>query len=79
MRCWTSGAGAVVPRSVQPVHGAVGMDLSEPAGGDRAAPGSDFSGRERQFVIADAQTHIFGADTFDVIISQFGSCSSTIR
>jgi hypothetical protein len=32
-----------------------------------------------EFVIADAQTHIFGAVTFDVIISQFGSCSSTIR
>ena len=73
------GCGATTLRAAGLVQRAVGADLSEPLV-EIARQRARTSGiANAEFVIADAQTHIFGADTFDVIISQFGSCSSTIR
>jgi ubiquinone/menaquinone biosynthesis C-methylase UbiE len=66
------GCGATTLRAAGLVQRAVGADLSEPLveiARDRART-SGIANAE--FVIADAQTHLFDAGTLDVIISQFG-------
>jgi SAM-dependent methyltransferase len=66
------GCGATTLTAAGLVHRAVGVDLSEPLveiARDRARA-SEVDNVE--FVIADAQTHVFGAGTFDLVVSQFG-------
>jgi ubiquinone/menaquinone biosynthesis C-methylase UbiE len=66
------GCGATTLRAAGQVQRAVGADLSEPLV-EMARQRARTSGTANaEFVIADAQTHRFGAGTFDVIISQFG-------
>jgi ubiquinone/menaquinone biosynthesis C-methylase UbiE len=66
------GCGATTLRAAGLVHRAVGADLSEPLV-EIARHRARTSGvGNAEFVIADAQTHLFDAGTFDVIISQFG-------
>ncbi|MGH9054899.1 MAG: class I SAM-dependent methyltransferase [Acidimicrobiales bacterium] len=66
------GCGATTLRAAGLAHRAVGADLSEPLV-EIARHRARASGiGNAEFVIADAQTHLFGSGTFDVIISQFG-------
>jgi ubiquinone/menaquinone biosynthesis C-methylase UbiE len=66
------GCGATTLRAAGVVQRAVGADLSEPLVEIARHRARTCGIANAEFVIADAQTHRFGAGTFDVIISQFG-------
>jgi SAM-dependent methyltransferase len=66
------GCGATTLRAAGLVQRAVGADLSEPLVQIARHRARTSGIGNAEFVIADAQTHPFGAGTFDVIISQFG-------
>ena len=66
------GCGATTIRAAALVQRAVGADLSEPLV-EIARQRARTSGIDNvDFVVADAQSHRFGAGVFDVVISQFG-------
>jgi ubiquinone/menaquinone biosynthesis C-methylase UbiE len=66
------GCGATTIAAAGLTRSAVGVDLSEPLVeiARRRARASAVDNVE--FAIADAQTHAFGAGTFDLVMSQFG-------
>jgi SAM-dependent methyltransferase len=66
------GCGATTLRAAGLVHRAVGADLSEPLVEIARQRARTAGTGNAEFVIADAQTHVFGAGTFDLFISQFG-------
>lgn len=66
------GCGVTTLRAAGLVQRAVGADLSEPLVEIACHRARTLGIGNAEFVIADAQTHLFGAGTFDVIVSQFG-------
>lgn len=57
---------------------AVGVDISEPMTA-RARERAAALGLRAEFRVADASSHPFEPDTFDVLVSRFGVMFSTIR
>ncbi|MGI9646106.1 MAG: class I SAM-dependent methyltransferase [Ilumatobacteraceae bacterium] len=67
------GCGATTLRAAQRARAALGVDISHPLVEIAADRAREASADNVEFVVADAQTHEFDEDRFDVIISQFGS------
>lgn len=69
--CGTGPTTLEIARALGTDGRAVGMDISEPM----IVSARENAAREKfaaEFVLADAQTHDFGGETFDMLVSRFG-------
>jgi ubiquinone/menaquinone biosynthesis C-methylase UbiE len=66
------GSGATTLAAAHRAGRVIGVDFSEPLVELARRRAQDAGIGNAEFVIADAQTHRFGAGTFDLIISRFG-------
>jgi len=66
------GCGATTIAAARRAAGALGADLSEPMLARARLTAADMGVDNAEFVVADAQTHAFGPELFDVAISRFG-------
>jgi SAM-dependent methyltransferase len=66
------GCGVTTLQAARSARAALGVDISHPLVGIATDRARAAAADNVQFVVADAQTHTFGGDEFDVIISQFG-------
>jgi SAM-dependent methyltransferase len=66
------GSGALALAAAAEAHRVVGIDLSEPLVELARRRADSLLVDNVEFVIADAQTESFAADSFDLLISQFG-------
>lgn len=66
------GCGATTIAAARCAAGALGADLSEPMLDRARRIAADMAVDNAEFVVADAQTHAFGPEQFDVAISRFG-------
>ena len=66
------GCGATTIAAASRAAGVLGADLSEPMLERARRTAADMDVDNAEFVVADAQTHAFGPELFDVAISRFG-------
>lgn len=69
--CGTGSTTRAVARSLGPEAHCIGIDISEPMIA-AAQASAEREGTRAGFIRADAQTHAFEPDSFDMIISRFG-------
>jgi ubiquinone/menaquinone biosynthesis C-methylase UbiE len=66
------GCGVTTLAAARRARSALGVDISNPLIAVARERAHEQSVDNVEFLVADAQTHAFAADTFDLVISQFG-------